>query len=528
MFVDILKDFAAESPAAASFAGVLLVVSLIYYFVQRPQRLNFPVVELGDDSGYDRALDEGFSKYPDSPFVLPTNPPMVILPHACVNEVKSLPENKVSFMKDVQHMFTGKVTGIGEESHEILSAVKIDLTRHLASVLDGLQDETRYAINSEFGPCEDWTPQPVYFKLTRIVALLSGRVFVGRPLSRDEAWLTATINYTWACIQASDACKRYSPYIRNIVGPYLKEVKDLKKHRQDGADLLQPLLNDLLARETSEKPGLDGFDDQQGTFCSWVLKYTAEKDRASALNLANSQMSLSFAAIHTSSMALSQVVFDLAARPEYIKGLREEIKEVLAGDGYDIDGDGFTKLKKSSYTKLRKLDSFLKESQRLSPPGITSMQRVTTAPLTLSTGHTIPTNTRFAFASEAIHRSTRTTTFSPEYNPASYAPPSVFDGLRFYKLREMPGKENRHQFVTTGEDSLSFGHGIHACPGRFFASNEIKVVLIELLRNWDVRLKGDTKREGGDRPPSFIKESACVPNMQAVLEFRKLRSEECV
>ena len=62
MFVDALKDFAAESPAAASFACVLLVVSLIYYFVQRPQRLNFPVVELGDDLGYDRALDEGFSK----------------------------------------------------------------------------------------------------------------------------------------------------------------------------------------------------------------------------------------------------------------------------------------------------------------------------------------------------------------------------------------------------------------------------------------------------------------------------------
>lgn len=74
-------------------------------------------------------------------------------------------------------------------------------------------------------------------------------------------------------------------------------------------------------------------------------------------------------------MALSQVVFDLAARPEYIKGLREEIKEVLEGDGYDIDGDGFTKLKKSSYTKLRKLDSFLKESQRLSPPGISSSPR---------------------------------------------------------------------------------------------------------------------------------------------------------
>lgn len=62
MFVAALQNFAAESPAAASLAGVLLVASLVYYFVQRPQRLNFPVVELGDDLGYDRALDEGFSK----------------------------------------------------------------------------------------------------------------------------------------------------------------------------------------------------------------------------------------------------------------------------------------------------------------------------------------------------------------------------------------------------------------------------------------------------------------------------------
>lgn len=156
------------------------------------------------------------------------------------------------------------------------------------------------------------------------------------------------------------------------------------------------------------------------------------------------------------------------------------------------------------------------------------MQRVTTSNVTLSTGHTLPPNTRFAFASQSIHRSPLTTTFSPEYNPISYSPPDVFDGLRFYKLREMAGKENRHQFVTTAPDSLSFGHGIHACPGRFFASNEIKVVLIELLRNWDVRLKGDTERKGGDRPPSFIKETACVPNMQAVLEFKRLGRDECI
>lgn len=156
------------------------------------------------------------------------------------------------------------------------------------------------------------------------------------------------------------------------------------------------------------------------------------------------------------------------------------------------------------------------------------MQRVTTSPVTLSTGHTLPTNTRFAFAAQSISLSAKTPTFSPSYNPVGYSPPTAFDGLRFYKLRAMPGKENRHQFVTTAPDSLSFGHGVHSCPGRFFASNEIKVVLIELLRNWDLRLAGDEAKKGGERPPNMIREMSCIPNMTAKLEFKRLLKEECV
>jgi cytochrome P450 len=66
-------------------------------------------------------------------------------------------------------------------------------------------------------------------------------------------------------------------------------------------------------------------------------------------------------------MTLSQAVYDLASKPEYIKMLREEIQHVIAEDGQDVDGEGFVKLKKTSFAKLRKLDSFVKESQRLAP-----------------------------------------------------------------------------------------------------------------------------------------------------------------
>jgi hypothetical protein len=69
-------------------------------------------------------------------------------------------------------------------------------------------------------------------------------------------------------------------------------------------------------------------------------------------------------------MAVTHCLFDLAARPEYIKPLRDEIDEIIAEEGYDITGDGAMKLKKSSIPRLKKLDSFMKESQRLAPAGL--------------------------------------------------------------------------------------------------------------------------------------------------------------
>lgn len=67
-------------------------------------------------------------------------------------------------------------------------------------------------------------------------------------------------------------------------------------------------------------------------------------------------------------MATTHAILDLAARREYIQPLRDEIDEIRAADGDEMDGDGFVRFKNESINKLRKLDSFMKESQRFSPP----------------------------------------------------------------------------------------------------------------------------------------------------------------
>jgi cytochrome P450 len=82
-----------------------------------------------------------------------------------------------------------------------------------------------------------------------------------------------------------------------------------------------------------------------------------------------------------------------------------------------------------------------------------------------------------------------TPTFSPAFSSDLTNPsPLIFDGFRYAKLRSVEGQESHHQAATTGPDYLIFNHGKHACPGRFFAICEIKMILIELLTKCDFRL----------------------------------------
>ena len=60
-------------------------------------------------------------------------------------------------------------------------------------------------------------------------------------------------------------------------------------------------------------------------------------------------------ATNDGNQSFTQAIYHLASRPEYIQPLREEIENVVGQEGWT----------KSAMGNLRKLDSFLKESQRL-------------------------------------------------------------------------------------------------------------------------------------------------------------------
>lgn len=164
-------------------------------------------------------------------------------------------------------------------------------------------------------------------------------------------------------------------------------------------------------------------------------------------------------------------------------------------------------VRKQTLTKMRKLDSFMRETQRFAPVSLIGFNRRVMAKdgVTLSNGYHIPTGSFLAVPSGQV-----------AMDPDVWENPTEFDGLRFDRLRSIPGNENKYQFVTVSQEHILFGQGVQACPGRFFASNEIKVLLIYTVLNYDLKLE-----DGCQRPANKYGGVVISPDPTAKICFRK-------
>lgn len=241
--------------------------------------------------------------------------------------------------------------------------------------------------------------------------------------------------------------------------------------------LLKPIVR---ARRLAEKQkGYKKPDDM----LQWMMDARAKQGLSDDVQwIVRQQLTLTFAAIDTTGNAVTNIIYDLAAMPEYVPILREEVSTELAKNGGVWDGQ-LTKA-------LKKTDSFMKESQRHHPVAWCTFMRKILKAVTLKDGTYLP-------AGSIVHGNTHmVSNDSDVHNGEDF---TTFDGLRYYKMSTSKGAQTgqpagAYQFVSTSLGSLMFGYGKHACPGRFFAANEIKVLLTKLLMRFDFKLDGTTER----------------------------------
>ncbi|OCK79691.1 cytochrome P450 [Lepidopterella palustris CBS 459.81] len=276
--------------------------------------------------------------------------------------------------------------------------------------------------------------------------MVTDRVFTGSDNCRNETWIKIAGANSWRSI--------WRPFIYR----FLPEIKQILACRGEARKFLVPIVQQ---RKTVQGKWGDSTPDDM---MQWMM------DKADALIVkgddrqAFQKLTLSMAAIHTTTtMSVTQTLYDLAAMPEYIQPLRDEINEALASSG--------GKFNKSILSKLHLLDSCIKESQRYNPPDFTSFCRKVRRGVALSDG-----------------------TYLPAGDPELYPNPK-FDSYRFSKIRAEGAKNaDRRQFVAVTPGSLHFGYGKYACPGRVFAMIEVKLILANILLKYDLAV--DKPEEG--------------------------------
>lgn len=132
----------------------------------------------------------------------------------------------------------------------------------------------------------------------------------------------------------------------------------MRRKLQQGLDqirsFLVPLIEERRRREIEEGEGYEKAED----VLQWMMD-GAEGEEWEAENLATRYAFAVIGSLFTVSAGLVDCIYDLTARPEYLEPLRQEIRKTLEEDG------GWCK---NTPSKLVKLDSFMKESQRINAP----------------------------------------------------------------------------------------------------------------------------------------------------------------
>lgn len=195
---------------------------------------------------------------------------------------------------------------------------------------------------------------------------------------------------------------------------------------------------------------------------------------------------------------MTNTLFDLLSHPKadcLIEELRQESLDVFPR----------LAVEPIAIRDMVKADSVFRETLRFNPLDNRTGARevVQEGGLITPDGTYLPRGTRVTIAVGYAMR-------DPEF--AGIDGPEHYDPFRFAKSQ---GPASKRPGMTNVSDSfLSFGLGKHACPGRFFAGQEMKMLLGHLLINYEI----ETLKE---RPKDKPFASVAVPDGKATIRVRR-------
>ncbi|KAK8170277.1 cytochrome P450 [Phyllosticta citribraziliensis] len=413
-----------------------------------------------------------------------------ILPPELFDDIKNQPLQKLSFLKVVdEHFMWNLHVGDMVCQRDYVKAVKSQLNFSLPSMTTYIADQTDLAIEERIAPpmnSRGWRTVMLWDATLDIIHRVTAAVMVGPELAADPEYIHHARGYTEEVTSFNAPLFAVPSFMRVPYFWLSKGGRQIRKHQAEVRKFVYPELR----RRQAENYSSENFSMLDG-----LLKSAKDSDTEKPFaRIVDQELFLTFAAAGLFSVVVSQLILSVLGYPEYLEPLRQEIETAVKECG------GWNK---DAAARMPKLDSFLRETLRLSPPTALTLQRKVDVDIPLSNGDVVKAGTLIGFPTLAIQR-------DPEY----YDRPLEFDAYRFYDAETDTVKVKS---VTQSRTYLPFGYGTQTCPGRFLATETSKIVFAKFIVDYE--MKFTPKRVG--KPVDWPIGGQIMPSIDTYVSFRR-------
>ncbi|RYP07681.1 hypothetical protein DL764_002365 [Monosporascus ibericus] len=438
--------------------------------------------------GFDKASGQPYEvQTPDTRYVFVSSPKHI-------EEIDQAPDSILSLQAASKHMLQPKYTMHGFSWYDLRGtegvgferALRTLLTNHLPEMLPDLSRVVKVhfeQLRSEGSNQKSIPHSRVYHMMKRLVVIANAFSFFGKELCNNQEFLDAALAYIEETVYTAEILRLLPAPLVPIVGRITAACFQSDKKV---FDMLLPVVEQRC--EERDMNVLGHKTPKHSDCIQWIMETSPRQNPWSAERIIWELMAIWFGSVHSLSVTSTYAIHDISRRPEYVQHLGDEIESQYAK--FELTGQG-----------LPLLDSFLKESARLTPVESTSyaaflfmllMDQVSTRraamkPFELSDGTKI-----------GVGDWTCTPVYAINQSPEHYPDPSMFNGFRFVsnELLDQMAIDTDTGSLQPTPSALAevsskwqfWGTGRMACPGRFYASAVLKVIVAQVISNYDCSL----------------------------------------
>lgn len=449
--------------------------------------------------------------YKDKPCIVPIggSETVVLLPASETQHIVDQPDSVLNMpqpmIDGLQFKYTVKDQLVLEEPLH-LKTVSSNLTHQISNLIPDIMEEAAWGFDKQWGnDTTEFKDVLVFDTMRQIIGSVSNRVFVGLPTGRDPKLVEAGMSYAAALPQEAGKLRMYPSFIKPFVAH--RYTKRTRAHTKDFYDMLVPEIKQRLKEHEhhNSNPEDEKQKPKRNDYLEWAIpqaKAHPNPKNAEPETIAGRVLMLNFGAIHTTSFTITHAIFDLfSSSQDTVDELRREISDVLAANGGEWN--------KTSLQRMEKLDSLVREALRLNMASTFGVPRLVIGKegLVTRSGVHVPRGNTIAVPGKNIGR-----------DEAFYEDGNTFKPFRFAQKRKDEDMEYvqraRLAAATTNPEYLPFGHGKHACPGRFFAVGQLKMILGFIIMNYQIEMLDE-------RPPDIFIGVAKLPPLASKIRIRR-------